>query len=285
MRGCVHMKHGRAMLITLTLWLASVPVAEAINITLAEVQNGVALVQGNKAAKQATISWETSNVGQTSNGGSFSFSGIVPADCVGQLRIGVDTIDVALANCVPPTLSTLLATGQTTPFLAQKDDGIVEPVPVDDDGTLKLGTPLRYRDNGDGTVTDLNTGLMWEKKVPGAGCLHCVADQDYRWWVDDVSQKSLWDWLDTLNASNFAGHSDWRIPNVRELTSIVHFGYFDPAIDPILRPTNPVYWTSTTRGTLNGVPDNFAYYVDFQRGGVNLDFKFSGNAVRAVRGP
>jgi len=160
-------------------------------------------------------------------------------------------------------------------------------LPVADDGTLKLGLPLKYRDNGDGTVTDLNTGLMWEKKVPGAGCLHCVDDQDYRWWVSDVSEKSLWDWLDTLNASNFAGHSDWRIPNVRELISIVHFGYFDPAIDPILRPiTYPAYWTSTSRGTLGGnINDSDAYYVDSQRGGVGLDFKFSGKSVRAVRGP
>lgn len=38
------------------------------------------------------------------------------------------------------------------------------------------GAPLRYQDNGDGTITDLNTRLMWEKKVAGTGCLHCVDD-------------------------------------------------------------------------------------------------------------
>jgi hypothetical protein len=127
-------------MITLTVLLVSVPLAEAIDIISAEVQNGVAVVQGNKAAKQATIVWETGNVGQTTKGGSFSFTGIVPADCVGQLSIGADAINVALANCASP----LLATGQTTPVPANKDDGIVQPVPVADDGTLKLGTPLRY---------------------------------------------------------------------------------------------------------------------------------------------
>jgi hypothetical protein len=141
-------------------WLASVPFAEAIDITLAEVQNGVAVVQGNKAAKQATISWEAGNVGLTTKGGSFSFSGIVPADCVGQLSIGVDTINVALANCVSP----LLATGQTTPFLANKDDGIVGPVAVDDDGTLKLGTPLRYR--GLGVTEKFDLQKFAEKLYP-----------------------------------------------------------------------------------------------------------------------
>mgnify|MGYP002481433460 CR=1 FL=1 len=57
---------------------------EAITITLAEVQNGVAVVQGNKAEKSATITWDGVSVTQTSKGGSFSFSGTVPADCVGH---------------------------------------------------------------------------------------------------------------------------------------------------------------------------------------------------------
>lgn len=52
-------------------WLVSVPFAEAIDITLAEVQNGVAVVQGSKAAKQTTIVWEAGSVGQTTKGGSF----------------------------------------------------------------------------------------------------------------------------------------------------------------------------------------------------------------------
>ena len=175
----------------------------------------------------------------------------------------------------------LLATGQTTPFLAQKDDGIVEPVAVDDDGTLKLGTPLRYRANGDGTVTDLNTGLMWEKKVEGSGCLHCVNDEFYRWSTADGSGKSIWDWLDDLNASNFAGHSDWRIPNVRELHSIVHYGFSSPALDPVFGPSAVAYWSSTTRGGVSGFND--AAFVDFDAGEVRFDFKLSGNAVRAVR--
>src|SRR5437870_3775042 len=44
-------------------------------------------------------------------------------------------------------------------------------------------TTLRFVDNGDGTVTDNQTGLQWEKKVAGSGCLHCV-DDVYTWCVD-----------------------------------------------------------------------------------------------------
>jgi hypothetical protein len=54
----------------------------------------------------------------------------------------------------------LPATGQTTSYVAG------------DDGETRAGAPLRYRDNGDGTITDKNTKLMWEKKDQASGGLH-----------------------------------------------------------------------------------------------------------------
>ena len=54
----------------------------------------------------------------------------------------------------------LPATGQTTSYVAG------------DDGDIRAGAPLKYRDNGDGTVTDENTKLMWEKKDQASGGLH-----------------------------------------------------------------------------------------------------------------
>jgi hypothetical protein len=54
----------------------------------------------------------------------------------------------------------LPATGQTTSYVAG------------DDGETSAGAPLRYRDNGDGTITDKNTKLMWEKKDQASGGLH-----------------------------------------------------------------------------------------------------------------
>ena len=54
-------------------------------------------------------------------------------------------------------LKSRLATGVTTSYGAG------------DDGAVQAGAPLRYRDNGDGTISDLNTGLMWEKKIKGDG--------------------------------------------------------------------------------------------------------------------
>ena len=116
--------------------------------------------------------------------------------------------------------STFPATGQTTPYTADTLTGFARPVP--DDGTVRAGGPLRYRDNGDGTITDLNTRLMWEKKSID-GSLHDV-NLTPPWSA--VGQMTIWDWLAAINTeggTGFAGHSDWRIPNVKELQSLVDY--------------------------------------------------------------
>ncbi len=147
------------------------------------------------------------------------------------------------------------ASGQTTAYLADKNNGAGGDA-VPDDGTVQAGTPLSYVDNGDGTLTDLNTGLMWEMKDLGSldgvpGALH-DADNTYR-WSGDGTQETIWDWLDDVNVEGFAGHSDWRIPNVKELQSIVDHQVFNPSIDPVFGdtgslapPSTVFYWSSST---------------------------------------
>ena len=127
---------------------------------------------------------------------------------------------------------------------------------------------------------DALPGARAEDRDPA--CLHCVNDEFYRWSIsyEDGSAKSIWDWLDDLNASNFAGHSDWRIPNLRELLSIVHYGFVSPALDPVFGTSAVAYWSSTisARGNFNE-----AAQVYFNLGEVRFEFYLSGNAVRAVR--
>ena len=114
--------------------------AKAINIDVAEVQNGLAFVQGGKAAANATITWEGGNVVIANRNGGFKFSGVVPLDCVGTLSDGVDTIEVALVNCTP---SALYKTGQTQCF-----DNNFPAIETDCtgtglDGETQAGAPLR----------------------------------------------------------------------------------------------------------------------------------------------
>jgi hypothetical protein len=204
------------------LFVFVVPTAHAINITIATISAGDVVVEGNQAARAATITWEGQVVTKANNGGAFKFStSNLPSDCVGELSDGVTTIQVVVNGCTISQGGGVLATGQTTAYTADKNDGISGPVSVPDDGTLQRGAPLQYVDNSDGTVTDLNTGLQWEMKVAGSGCLHCVNDT-YP-WSGNGSQETIWDWLDDVNAeggTGFTGHNDWRIPNLRELHSI-----------------------------------------------------------------
>lgn len=190
----------------------------------------------------------------------------------------------------------LPASGQTAAYRAERNDDVPEPVPVGDDGTTRRGAPLAFRDNGDGTVTDGNTGLVWEKKSADGG-LH---DKDALYaWSAEGTRETIWDWLEDLNAAGgtgFAGYPDWRIPNIRELHSILDYGVafpkppVAPAFDSGCVPGCSVlacsctdanyYWSSTT--VAHG--PRSAWIVGFALPVVEMAAKAGALHVRAVRG-
>ncbi|MEQ9300858.1 MAG: DUF1566 domain-containing protein [Cyclobacteriaceae bacterium] len=122
-----------------------------------------------------------------------------------------------------------------------------------------------FVDNGDGTVTDNASGLMWTQDDSGEGL----------------------DWEQALayaESSTFAGNSDWRLPNVKELQGIVDYGYspsatdaslVGPAIDPMFSCTPIIneagnddyayYWTGTSAKFSSNQPYYYAWYVAFGR--------------------
>jgi Protein of unknown function (DUF1566) len=253
--------------------------AEAITITLAEVQNGVAVVQGNKAAKSAIITWDGLSVTQTSKGGSFSFSGTVPADCVGTLSDGTSTIDVVVLDCTPVSTGVgVLATGQTTCY--DSVGTVINCAGTGQDGELQKGTARSYTNNADGTITDNGTGLVWEK-LTNDGTIHDW-DNVYT-WPDAVLVK-----IAALNmVPCFANHCDWRLPNINELLTLLDYGQNSPAIDPIFNSAGSFtksegYWSSTTYQR----PTSYALFVDFNDGGLvhGLNKEPFALYVRAVRG-
>jgi hypothetical protein len=120
-------------------------------------------------------------------------------------------------------------------------------------------------DNNDGTVTDANTGLMWQQV--------------------DVNAVGM-DWEAALNyceALELAGFSDWRLPNVKELLSISDFQEYEPAIDQTLFPNTKnreTYWSSTTYTNTTSC----AMGIFISWGGTRSPEKSDINYVRAVRG-
>ena len=156
----------------------------------------------------------------------------------------------------------------------------------------------RYVDNGDGTVTDNETGLQWEKKTDDAS----VHDKDntYTWSASGTAPdgQAFVDFLGTLNScveaggyppadvtGGFADHCDWRLPTIVELQTIIdtnvpNCSLGSSCIDPIFGPTiNYNYWTSTTFGDHSG----FAWFADFDVGQVEESGKGAAWYVRAVR--
>jgi hypothetical protein len=158
---------------------------------------------------------------------------------------------------------------------------------------LRLGG-AGFADNGDGTVTDTATGLMWEKK-DDLGGIHDV-DNLYSWSatgsVPDGTAFTAF--LGTLNGNLsydgstvsgcFANHCDWRLPSIAELETILLEPFpcrTSPCADPALGPTQPgSYWSGTT----NGSGPNGGWYVYFVDGTRVLGPKLNALFVRAVRG-
>jgi hypothetical protein len=112
-----------------------------------------------------------------------------------------------------------------------------------------------YFDNGDGTVTDNVTGLMWEQKTDDGG----PRDKDNKYtWKDALA------YCENLL---LGGHNDWRMPTPKELERLVDVGKSSPAIDTTYFPntSNGLYWTGTT---CSGCHKHKAFAMDFTDGRV-----------------
>ena len=117
----------------------------------------------------------------------------------------------------------------------------------------------RFVDNGDGTVTDLVTGLMWKKCPEGLSGGECEEGA--------VSNKVWGVAMKTARDSTFAGYDDWRLPNLKEIQTLVDVSKNNPAQDTTLfpNPNNVLnYWTSSL--TKKPDPLTQSWRINFQRG-------------------
>ena len=128
----------------------------------------------------------------------------------------------------------------------------------------KTGPNFIFQDNGDGTVSDLKTGLMWQQ-------------------ADDGTHRTWQEALNFCECLNLAGHSDWRLPSIRELESIVDWQRHDPAIDPVFDCRTGIYWSGSTK---DYSPGNawFLTYENIADGVIADGYKYLPFLVRCVRG-
>ena len=174
----------------------------------------------------------------------------------GDNTTAVYTVNVTVGN--PPGSVDLMETGQSASYAAG------------DDGDHKAGTAWpspRFTDNGDGTLTDNATGLMWEKFVTNTA----------RTWENAVSY---------CNNRIIDIYTDWRMPNVNELESLINYDNANQGVwlnsqgFSGVRTSSSVYFSSTT---LKASPGN-AFTMDTQGYGIYYTSKDNNGYVIAVRG-
>ncbi len=130
-------------------------------------------------------------------------------------------------------------TGQTSPYdLYYRDDGAIQ---------AGLGRSGRFTDNGNNTISDSVTGLMWIKDIPSLGGNWGSGSTPFtlNTWQDALNE------IDTLCTSWYAGYGDWRMPNVFELVTLCNMALYDPALNGTYFLNIPVggytgYFSSTT---------------------------------------
>jgi len=137
----------------------------------------------------------------------------------------------------------------------------------------------RFKDNGDGTVTDLDSKLMWMRCSTGAQWAgsRCVGAAGTYDWAAAVQQA------DKLNREGSAFFNDWRVPALRELATITDRGCRNPRTSLAVFPATPAapFWSSTMRpGEAAG---ERVLALNFGDGGVMLARKDERFHLRFVR--
>ncbi len=175
--------------------------------------------------------------------------------------------------------------------------GVGGPIPCPPQGAPLFGQDAQYqglepayRDNGDGTITDINTGLMWQK----------TPDFEHRIWLEAVRYAQ---------SLSLAGYDDWRLPTIKELFSIADFRgtvharlpYIDttyfafqyPDTRAGYRIIDAQYWSANRYSGFTMSGDESAFGFNFADGRIKSYPVISGRArrphpgrhVRCVRGP
>jgi len=133
--------------------------------------------------------------------------------------------------------------------------------------TLSIAVWADFSRSSVGIVTDSTTGLQWQDA-----------------YEDNEGNVKVTSWRGAINyceALTLGGKYDWRLPNQKELLTLVDYGEFDPSINDVFQNTMSYnYWSSTTRVNATGQ----VWLVYFKSGSIDSPIKSASSYVRCVRG-
>ena len=294
----------------------------------AETKAGVGICpsEGDQVSMDARITTDVAEVATLLAGGTVSVcgDGSVGGDesCDGADLAGADCTTLGFAS---GTLGCTAGCGLDVSACAASDcgNGVVDAGEDCDLGDLNSGTctsegqygdglacgvgcvydtsacsATRYTDHADGTVTDNQTGLMWQQTDDAGGLTD--KDNTYAWSTGSnaADGTAFTEFLSGLNVLDgpgasssagptdtgcYAGHCGWRIPLIEELTIILDCSFGNPCIDQsVFGATNalPRYWSASTDFNSS----DRALVVDFANGDRIFWDKGDNLRVRAVRG-
>ena len=227
---------------------------------------------------------------QTITAGYYNGSGKVEGDSdliTGNIKSGVGIFGVT--GTYP--LAGVEKTGQKDCYYDNSTVGTctcgTANCPSEQDGGLEKGVAWpnsRFTDNGNGTVADNLTGLIWLKNA------NCFGRRTWATALNDCNTLVGNNTQCSLNDGSIAG--DWRLPNIKELQSLIDIAWADPALsnaagsakwsegDAFTSVQSDLYWSSST----SVFQTTFAWYVDLSGGIVFSVGRTSTNRVWPVRG-
>jgi len=144
--------------------------------------------------------------------------------------------------------------------------------------SIPASTPnSQLQDNGDGTITDLKTGLIWKQCLEGQSGSDCASGG-----VETFTWQQALQRAQTVNSSGgFAGFSDWRVPTIKELSSLVEHQCVDPAINLTRFPNASNHWLWSSSAVAGS--SNYAWDVFFGNGYPDWLSKNYSDQLRLVR--
>lgn len=159
---------------------------------------------------------------------------------------------------------------------------LLTPLPALSASICLASSPLtapdsRFVDNNDQTISDQETNLMWARcsvgrTWDGSTCTGAALSLTWKQAVEEGPNSTL------------AGYNDWRLPNVKELSHLIEYSCYDPAINENIFPSalgvSIPYWTATP----DSLTTTKAWFIKFISGEIDLDKKDDDYAVRLVRG-